>query len=83
MKHIYLSLNYIIIDNGAIQVKYPKKDSCFSEDGSNFKIVNTCDRGETIIPFTDVPNWDDAAVGGTPYTEAGLRTFLETNTATF
>lgn len=83
MKALYVTVNYIVILNGALEVKYPKKDSCFSEEGSSFRIVNTCDQGETIIPFADVANWETLAVGGVPYSEATMRLFLETETAQF
>ena len=80
MKKLYVQGNYIIKDDNGTITRFAMKNS-YNEKGGNFVVKQGMFRGSLIIALSDAVNWLDAAVGGSNYTEATMRTFFEDNTA--
>lgn len=80
-KKLYLDLNYVIADLDPGEAQYAARKSYYKETTDAFIIHQEEGRGTLKILKADVANWEDAPAGGFPYNEAGMRTFLRTNTA--
>lgn len=83
MKRIFISENYIEVDEGAGSSVnlYSKKSSALREFIDHFSLESDNHGVEdAIIPYNQASEYFDEA-GTTPYTEASLRTFLRANTS--
>tara|TARA_R110000796_G_scaffold24935_11_gene70845 strand:- start:1188 stop:1442 length:255 start_codon:yes stop_codon:yes gene_type:complete len=80
-KNIIISQNYIVIDreNSEGLLVFPFS-SIYLEDANSFTI-RVEPRSEIFeIKFSSVGDWSTDVSGATAFTEATLRTFLQTNT---
>lgn len=82
MKKLYLSVNYLIAFQDGLENPFGLSSTFYDETTLNFQFVDKVNRGRIIIAKTDVGDWFDET-GLVPFTEATLRTFLQTNTGNF
>ena len=81
MKKIYISGNYIIVDNGAGDlIEFPVNNTFYKYRNDVFTIEETLGGDRVIIPLTDVVNWFDEA-GLIAYSFNSLTIFLRENTS--
>ena len=88
MNFLYTDFNYIIHSSNATGVtepiaEYSAKNSIYVETPTAFtlKEVNATGGGTIVINKSDLAEWENAEVGGLPYTEQSMRSFLRQKTA--
>jgi len=88
MNFLYTDFNYIIYSDNLIGVptlkgEFSMKNSIYVETADSFflKEVNATGGGTIEIKKLLIAEWENAEVGGLPYTEATMRTFLREQTA--
>ena len=77
MKKIYISENYLIIDNDGDFTEFPLSGSVYASTGTGYAIKRASQ--QYIIETDDIPNWYDFK-GVTAYTELTFLSLLRINT---
>lgn len=78
-KRIYVSDNYIIVDNEGDVKTFSMTHSEYDEADDQLTLRKYPNKANEVFGFSDIPNWSDEA-DAVAYSVATLRTFLRVNT---